>query len=260
MITFDNQGDVTIAPTAGINAPPIGGQTLASLTSTCVRPTEPNDDSFVAAWTTLPVIGGIGFEYDFADQLTIISGPPPQGGGHAPETLTVSNGLGSGPGSAAAIATANGYAGNTTIQFDDDVSTINLTSPGNHRQSECDTVGPLHCFTINGNGNQVFSIDGESNVSISGLTIEGGSAFSGGGILNFGTLRLSNDILSGNTAIGNGGGIDNAGTLTMSGVNITDNNAKTGGGIYNAGTATLSNGIIYQNTVSGLTGGIYNTS
>ena len=57
----------------------IGGQTLASLNFYLqVRPTEPNSHSFVAAWTTIPVIGGIGFEYNFDNTLTILSGPPPQ--------------------------------------------------------------------------------------------------------------------------------------------------------------------------------------
>ena len=176
-LIFDNEGDVTLSAEADVNVPGgvpyIGGQTLASLNFYLqVRPTMPDDDSFVAAWTTLPVIGGIGFEYDFADQLTITSGPPPQAVAAAtpPETLTVSNGLGSGPGSlAAAIATANGYAGNTTIQFDDDVSTINLTSPLEITTSNSVTiVGPGSSqLTINGNGNQVFAIDGEANVSIS---------------------------------------------------------------------------------------------
>ena len=80
-------------------------------------------------------------------------------------------------------------------------------------------------------------------VSISGLTIENGSASSGAGIDNNGTLTLNNDTLSDNSASGrNGGGIYNTGTLTLSNDTLSDNSAQYGGGVSNGGTMTLSNG------------------
>ena len=53
----------------------------------------------------------------------------------------------------------------------------------------------------------------------------------GGGILNGGTLTVSNSTLSGNSAGLDGGGIHNGGTLTVSGSTLSGNSASYGGGI-----------------------------
>ncbi len=49
--------------------------------------------------------------------------------------------------------------------------------------------------------------------SLGNLTITGGSATTGGGINNAGSLTLSGTTISGNSATA-GGGINNTGTLT----------------------------------------------
>ncbi|WP_414585934.1 choice-of-anchor Q domain-containing protein [Scytonema sp. PCC 10023] len=72
-----------------------------------------------------------------------------------------------------------------------------------------------------------------------------------GGILNGGTLRLSNTTVGSNSAV-SGGGIYNiaSGTVTISNSTINGNSADfTGGGIYNAGSLTASNSTISDNSV-----------
>jgi hypothetical protein len=89
-----------------------------------------------------------------------------------------------------------------------------------------------------------------ADVALSGMTIQGGSGTLanpglgtetfGGGILNYGTIRVINSDISGNTA-DFGGGIFNHGTATVINSDISGNNAKrAGGGIYNSWIGTLN--------------------
>jgi hypothetical protein len=152
---------------------------------------------------------------------------------------------------------------------------VNIAGPG---------AGNL---TIDGNGKStVFDIapSGGANqdVTISGLTITGGTAATnGGGILTNDVLRsltLSGDRITGNqvsidnpaASSGGGGVYVNGGTLTVSGSTI-DHNSVTltgsgsgsdgGGGLYdNGGTITVSGSTVSNNTVdqaasSGSSGG-----
>jgi len=138
-------------------------------------------------------------------------------------------------------------------------------------------------------------------VSISGLTLKDGltptcteppgpcpEVVDGGGIINFGTLSITNSTLSGNTAsscrscVARGGGIFNAGTLSLTNSTLRGNTACSGdnctgfgGGIYNdsgcdgcsgLGGVTLRNDTMTVNAAysgtgsSGDGGGIYNNS
>jgi len=129
-------------------------------------------------------------------------------------------------------------------------------------------------------GVRVFTVNGGVTASISGVTITrglGDADSGGGGILNWGTLTLTNSTVSGNATAngdnsasffgGNGGGIANTGTLicmgcTIGGANASDGNITgrggnngglggIGGGIYNAGTLSLTNSTISHNTTGG---------
>ncbi|GAK50336.1 hypothetical protein GobsU_17960 [Candidatus Moduliflexus flocculans] len=88
--------------------------------------------------------------------------------------------------------------------------------------------------TINGNNqSRVFYIDSGVTATLEGMTITGGNANAGWGVIS---------------AAGYGGGIYNFGTLTLSG-NIVNNRASIdGGGINNQGTLTLIAG---QNLIQG---------
>ena len=49
----------------------------------------------------------------------------------------------------------------------------------------------------------IFTVSAGAQVAISGLTITGGAGVvSGGGIENFGTLSIANDVISGNASVG----------------------------------------------------------
>jgi plastocyanin len=137
-------------------------------------------------------------------------------------------------------------------------------------------------------GDRIFHVLAGANVSINGVTIQGGNAGTaggggilnqgtlaldasavsgsaaagGGGILNQGTLSLNRSTVSGNTASGaNGGGILNQGTLTLTNSTISGNTASSGGGIANSGAATLSSVTIAANTASpGSAGGLLNAT
>jgi hypothetical protein len=113
-------------------------------------------------------------------------------------------------------------------------------------------------FTIGANNANI-------DVTLSGMTITNGETIGGGGIFNYGTLNLNNVLVTGNTAKGYGGGIENyEGTVNLNaGSWITGNTAAAdGGGIYNErGTVNMYTGsTIDYNTVEygGYGGGISN--
>src|SRR4051794_822976 len=136
--------------------------------------------------------------------------------------------------------------------------------------------------------------DGPDATTISGLTITGGSAAIGGGILSYDTdLTLTGAVVSGNhtTGTGFGGGVlaDSGGSLTIADSTVSGNTAYAGGGVYthyqsgipttirgstisdnhasgsNAGgayfdytsPATVQNSTIYGNTAAARGGGLY---
>lgn len=100
-------------------------------------------------------------------------------------------------------------------------------------------------------------------VAISKLTIRNGVAAGGGGIINWGTLTITNSAISGNFAASSysatGGGIYNSGTLTINGSTLSGNSGSTnfmyGGGIYNSGTLAINNSTFSGNSANGFTGG-----
>lgn len=84
------------------------------------------------------------------------------------------------------------------------------------------------------------------------------------------TLTLTNGTVKGGNNLGNGGGIVNDGTLIMTDVNVTNNKANkkgsniygTGGGIFNAtgSSFTMRGGTISNNTAVGGGGGVHGNS
>lgn len=122
-------------------------------------------------------------------------------------------------------------------------------------------------LAISGGGSgQVFSVSPTSQVTISGLTMTDGVGAQGGGIQNNGTLTLSACTISGNTALGGGGGgVMNGpfGRLTIGGSTISGNESTIGygGGIANKGTLTIGESTISGNqVVAGSGGGIANSA
>jgi hypothetical protein len=110
-------------------------------------------------------------------------------------------------------------------------------------------------------------------VTIENLRLTGGgmpnlqAIIDGGGILNQGSLRMNNVIVSGNYVQfgGQGGGIFNMGALTMTNSAVSNNSTGahfgSGGGIYNQGSLTIISSTINGNNVFEASGGggIFNT-
>ncbi|HEX8889752.1 MAG TPA: cadherin-like domain-containing protein, partial [Pyrinomonadaceae bacterium] len=118
---------------------------------------------------------------------------------------------------------------------------------------------------------RIFAINSGKTVSISGLTMSGGKvAAAGGGILNNGTLTLTDAVVSGNDISSGsnwGGGIFNGGTLIVTNTTVSGNTGGSGGsagggGIFNSGTLTVTNSTVSGNSAgtTGPGGGIYSTS
>ena len=101
---------------------------------------------------------------------------------------------------------------------------------------------------------RIFRIGSDGDVTLSNLTIRNGRADLGGGIINFGTLRLTHVTVAGNFASDRGGGIDNHGTLTLTNSTVARNTASIGGGILNRGEArlTISGSVVNGNAGGGI--------
>jgi CSLREA domain-containing protein len=109
---------------------------------------------------------------------------------------------------------------------------------------------------VRGYGDRVFQILSPSGVSLDGLTIEDGLALAessdrGGGILNQGSLTVSNSTIAGNHAV-YGGGLSTQGASTevLTNVTISHNLAEADGGgisVETDGQATLRNVTVADN-------------
>jgi hypothetical protein len=133
-----------------------------------------------------------------------------------------------------------------------------------------DGPGPSHLW-VEDSAPGVFSVSSGVTTTISGIGISAGSGgqsatpastqTTGGGILNEGTLSLSNVLFQDISVSGAGGAIYNTGTLTVTGSTLAGNGATDGGGIYNAGGSVTVDGTTFlANTASGNGAGIYNSS
>ena len=120
----------------------------------------------------------------------------------------------------------------------------------------------IDAATINGNtasgdatddgGGGIFNNDGVVDISNSTISnnVANGTLGHGGGILSVDTLITSNVTISGNSASGEGGGIDvESGTATINNTTIANNQAGGGGGGINVdtGTVTLNSTLVATN-------------
>lgn len=170
--------------------------------------------------------------------------------------VTVRNTNDSGPGSlrdAIAIASSG-----DTIVFDRSLAgqTITLTSGDLAISKNLDIEGPgAEKLTISGNNSsRVFDISGGVTVTLAGLTVTGGFADHGGGILNEpgANLTLSHVSLSDNQAVlGLGGGAifnDAGASLSISHSSLASNQATTALS-FDPSTGGAGGGAIFNNFV-----------
>ena len=133
--------------------------------------------------------------------------------------------------------------------------------PSDHRAG----IGGVGATLDGGGASTVLSVTLGTYVDLSGVSIQNGNSFQGGGIYNRGQLTITGSTISGNTAPGGGqgGGIyNNGGTFTVTASTISGNTAPgggQGGGIFNVSTVTIIASTISGNTAlgGGLGGGIF---
>ena len=143
--------------------------------------------------------------------------------------------------------------GADTIILAADTYSLTRSDSGKEDASQTGDLDITDDLTIVGGPGVTIEADGindrilhvvSGNVSISGVTIQGGNVpGDGGGIYNSGILLLEKIALTGNMATGKAGGIYNAasGTLVVTNSTISGNSAPDdAGGIFNAGTLTLN--------------------
>jgi hypothetical protein len=163
--------------------------------------------------------------------------------------LTVTSTGDSGPGSLRA-AMAAAKDGDSILFNLPRPSTIQLSSGTLTTAAHISIVGPgPSALTVAGNGSfAVFSFPYPCDISMSGLTVRGGAEANndGGGIFADGDLRLTNCIVSQNSARYGGGIYDAGGTLTIVDSIISSNQAQVGGGLFCGGAS-----LIVHSTISG---------
>ncbi len=140
-------------------------------------------------------------------------------------------------------------AGTIALSMGELLISVNLTIQGQGASSSIIDGGD-GAWVFNVFADRVFEIATGVVVDISGLTIQRGNASPyglvfglGGGILNRGTLTVTNSLFWGNEAgpaFSWGGGIANYGMLTVNKTRFVSNDSTGGGGIYNAVTATVN--------------------
>lgn len=184
-------------------------------------------------------------------------------------TYTVTTNADSGAGSLReAIATANGTVGvPDVITFSPALigSTITLTSGDLEITDELAIQGPgAASLTISGNDNdRVFYVSGAAGaVTVSGVTLTDGSAPTGGGILSFSDLTITDATITGNFATRGGGVAVEGASLTMTGSTVSENlvryGSADGGGIvlFNADDSTITSSTISDNDTADDGGGV----
>jgi hypothetical protein len=202
-----------------------------------------------------------------------------------PSTLTVTSAADDGSSGTLRAVLAAAHNGDTIV-FSKKLNGQMLTLTAGQLQDNVSVQinGPgSNSLNISGNSaSRILDIAAGANTTISGLTLSHGSATDGAGILNAGTLTLSQDVLTANVAQGipgggpfsngRGGAVENQSGATLDVVKSTitgnqahgapDNLGETGygGGIYNAGTTSVSQSVLTGNQAIGGPGGGYITS
>jgi uncharacterized delta-60 repeat protein len=149
-----------------------------------------------------------------------------------------------------------------TMNFSPDITGAYIADGELVIDKSINIVGPgASLLTLSGDGtNRVLHITTNATVSISGLTIANGISAYGGGILNEGTLRVSECLIAFNQASalsGFGGGIYSSGTLTVSSSAFLGNSAAFGGGLANAGGLEVLNCSFATNNAVSKGGALY---
>ncbi|HXF64004.1 MAG TPA: CSLREA domain-containing protein, partial [Caldilineaceae bacterium] len=147
-----------------------------------------------------------------------------------------------------------------TILLPPGVYTLSRSDSGNENASTTGDLDIQETVTIRSTGpglvvidagainNRVFHVLG-GTAKLSGVTLRGGHAAQGGGVLveSGAALHLENSTLTGNSADGAGGAIYNAGQVKLINVTIAGNQAASARALHNTGQAEVGNTLIAAN-------------
>jgi len=143
-----------------------------------------------------------------------------------------------------------GNSGNVTLT---DVEITNNTSDtGSGAMSNGVTPGFSGSLTVTMTR---VTVSGNSAIAVPPATtaVDTGGIGSGANT----TVNLTDSVISGNTATGNGGGLSGSGTFNLTNVAITNNSAGgNNGGMSAGGPATLTNVTVAENSAGGNGGGL----
>lgn len=127
-------------------------------------------------------------------------------------------------------------------------------------------------ITIDGNGGKIvakrgasfrlLAVESSGDLTLSNVTVSGGSQNHGGAIFSYGTLTINDSTITASKA-NLGGGVFNgaAAVLNIDGSTISKNTAAYGGGLYDySGAVTIANSTITGNKAFIDGGGIYERS
>ena len=111
---------------------------------------------------------------------------------------------------------------------------------------------------------RIFHVGSAGDLTLDTVTVRNGCAdapsipaSSGGGILNWGTIAITNSTISGHLAL-NDAALGTGGTAAITNSTISGNFANFVGGVANGGTVTITNSAISGNSANVLAGGIWN--
>jgi hypothetical protein len=174
----------------------------------------------------------------------------------------------------AAINTANGNGEDDTITLR--AGTYTLAEVDNTSDGSNGLPSVTSPITIQGAGAdrtiierqasaprfRILHVGAEGVLQLEGLTVRGGvTDDAGGGILNFGQLRITNSRLTDNDAgeVAGGGLANRGGTVTIAQTTFADNDADAGGGLWSVGgTVEITEASFLANHASHPGGGLWN--
>jgi parallel beta-helix repeat protein len=160
------------------------------------------------------------------------------------------------------IAAAAGKTVTLTLSTPFDMAGFSSSISMQTAQTAITIVGNAAVFDAGGK-NRFFYVESAVALVMSNVTLQngnpGGDGYGGAiGVVNGGTITLSDCSFSGNTAAGGAGGaifVYNRGTITLSDCSFSGNTAYYGGAIGVGGTITLSDCSFIGNTATDFAGG-----
>ncbi len=181
---------------------------------------------------------------------------------HASRPASAAGVVGNGtPGSCSEAALDTALSGGGLVTFNCDAGDLPIVLT-NEKMINADTRIEGGGVTLSTDGNnRHFTVNNGFTLELEGITLRDGNVGgnSGGAIVNYGTLLISNSTLTSNVAGNLGGAIVNdGGTLEIAGSTLAENNGGLGGGIYIAeGIVTITSSTLNDNDAGNAGGGIY---